>query len=160
MVIQFRTIPGSGDVTRIREIVVSTGFFYDHELSIAVELIEERLAKGEESGYFFIFAEINGTVAGYTCFGPIPETRSAFDLYWIVVHNDFRGQGLGKKLLEETYKYVREMGGTQIYAETSGREHYLPTRHFYLSSGYTHESTFKDFYDKADDKVVYVKWLN
>lgn len=159
MNISFRTVPISDDIQSIHDIVVSTGFFYDHEVAIAVELIEERLKTGEQSGYFFVFCEVDGITAGYSCFGPIPETRSAFDLYWIVTHNDFRGKGLGKKMLEETYQIVRKMGGTQIYAETSGRDHYIPTRHFYLSAGYTQEANFKDFYDKGDDKVVYVKWL-
>jgi ribosomal protein S18 acetylase RimI-like enzyme len=159
MAITFRTTPLASDVDRIKEIVLSTGFFYEHELEIAVELIRERLDQGEKSGYYFVFAEAEGVTAAYSCYGPIPETRTAFDLYWIVTHNDFRGQGIGKVLLDETYRHVTGMGGTQIYAETSGREHYAPTRHFYNSAGYTLESTFKDFYDKGDDKLVYVKWL-
>lgn len=159
MVIQYRSLPADADIARIREIVNSTGFFYDHEVEIAEELIRERVEKGEESGYYFVFAESGGITMAYSCFGPIPETRSAFDLYWIVTHADFRGKGIGKQLLEETYRYVRKMGGTQIYAETSGREQYAPTRHFYISAGYTLESTFRDFYDKGDDKLVYVKWL-
>jgi GNAT superfamily N-acetyltransferase len=146
-------------VERIREIVVSTGFFYDHEVEIAVELVEERLMQGEKSGYYFIFAEADGVTVGYSCYGPIASTRSAHDLYWIVVHTGFRGKGLGKLLLEETYTHARAMGCTQIYAETSGREHYIPTQQFYVSAGYTLESTNKDFYDKGDDKLVYVKWL-
>ena len=139
--------------------VVSTGFFYDHEVDVAVELIEERLHKGEKSGYFFVFAEVDGITAAYSCYGPISTTKSSHDLYWIVTHNDFRGKGIGKKLLDETYRHVRAMGGTQIYAETSGREHYAPTRQFYDSAGYTLESTLKDFYDKGDDKLTYVKRL-
>jgi ribosomal protein S18 acetylase RimI-like enzyme len=159
MNLQFRSEPQSSDVERIREIVVSTGFFYEHEIEIAVELIEERLKEGEKSGYFFVFAETEGRTVAYSCFGPIPETRSAFDLYWIVTDFNYRGKGIGKKLLDETYSIIRRMGGTQVYAETSGRDHYIPTRHFYDSAGYKLESVFKDFYDRGDDKVVYVKWL-
>lgn len=156
----FRTEPHRGDIARIREMVESTGFFYDHEVEIAVELIEERLQKGDKSGYYFVFAEVEGVTAAYSCYGPISTTKSSHDLYWIVTHNDFRGLGIGKKLLDETYRHVKAMGGTAVYAETSGREHYLPTQHFYHSAGYILEATLKDFYDKGDDKLIYVKRLD
>jgi ribosomal protein S18 acetylase RimI-like enzyme len=159
MNLTFRTNPKKEDIENIREIVKSTGFFYEHEVEIAVELIEERMHKGIKSGYHFIFAEVDGKTAGYSCYGHIATTKSNHDLYWIVTHNDFRGKGIGKKLLEETYKEVRAMGGTALYAETSGRDHYAPTRHFYNSNGYSLEATLKDFYDEGDDKLVYVKRL-
>ena len=60
MNLTFRTIPEKRDIKRIREIVVSTKFFYDHEVDVAVELIEERLGKGESTGYHFVFAEVDG----------------------------------------------------------------------------------------------------
>ncbi|HLE18127.1 MAG TPA: hypothetical protein VI728_07560, partial [Syntrophales bacterium] len=50
----------------IRAIVSSSGFFSCEEIDIAVELLEERIARGEASGYFFLFAEQGGRVAGYT----------------------------------------------------------------------------------------------
>ena len=160
MEIVFRTDPLPDDVKSIKEIVVSTGFFYEHEVGVAVELIEERLEKGTASGYYFVFAEVDGKTAAYSCFGHDEMTRSCFDLYWIVTHNDFRGMGIGKKILEETYSEARKLGCTMIIAETSGREHYKPTRAFYDSAGYTLEATIRDYYDKGDDKCIYVKRLD
>lgn len=159
MNLSFRTVPAHEDVARIREIVISTGFFHDHEIDVAVELIEERMQRGVNSGYLFIFAEVDGVTAGYSCYGHITTTRSSHDLYWIVTHNNFRGKGIGKKLLAETCKEVRKVGGTALYAETSGKEQYAPTRHFYNSTGFALEATLKDFYDRGDDKLVYVKRL-
>jgi GNAT superfamily N-acetyltransferase len=159
MNILFRTTPEKKDINRIREIVVSTKFFYDHEVDVAVELIEERLGKGESSGYNFVFAEVDGVTAAYSCYGLIPLTKSSFDLYWIVTHNDYRGKGIGKKLLEETYKQAREMGCTLIIAETSGLDHYAPTRRFYDNNKFTLEARLRDFYDKGDDKYIYFKKL-
>jgi GNAT superfamily N-acetyltransferase len=160
MNISFRTSPMTKDIGRIREIVVSTKFFYDHEVEVAVELIEERLSKGESTGYHFVFAEVNGLTAAYSCFGPIPMTRSSFDLYWIVTHNDYRGKGIGKKLLEETFSQAKKMGATLIIAETSGLEHYAPTRSFYDNNHFTLEARLRDFYDKGDDKYIYFKKLD
>jgi GNAT superfamily N-acetyltransferase len=156
----FRTTPRPEDIERIRDIVVSTKFFYDHEVDVAVELIEERLAEGEASGYHFVFAEADGLTVAYSCIGPIPMTKSSFDLYWIVTHADYRGQGIGRKLLEETYRQVRAMGGTQLIAETSSLDHYAPTRSFYDSNRFTLEARLRDFYDRGDDKYIYVKRLD
>jgi GNAT superfamily N-acetyltransferase len=160
MNLTFRTTPLQKDIERIREIVVSTGFFYDHETEVAVDLIKERLEKGESTGYNFVFAEADGVTAAYTCFGHDEMTKSCFDLYWIVTHSDFRGKGIGKLILEETYKVAKKQGCTMIIAETSGRDHYKPTRAFYDSAGYTLEAVIRDYYDKGDDKCIYVKRLD
>ncbi len=157
MNLTFRTTPEKKDIKRIREIVESTGFFYDFETDVAVELVEERLRDGESTGYHFVFAEVDGVTAAYSCFGHIEMTKSCFDLYWIVTHHDFRGKGVGKKLLDKTYEEARKMGCKIIIAETSGREHYAPTRAFYDSAGYTLEAIIKDYYDDGDDKLMYTK---
>ena len=102
MNLTFRTTPEKRDIRRVMEIVESTNFFYDHEVEVAVELVTERLSHGESTGYYFVFAELDGVTAAYSCFGPISMSKTSFDLYWIATHNDFRGKGIGKKLLEET----------------------------------------------------------
>ncbi|NMB72322.1 MAG: GNAT family N-acetyltransferase [Bacteroidales bacterium] len=147
------------DVENIRNIVESTGFFYPHEVKIAVELVEERLSKGPASGYEFLFAEVDGTTVGYSCFGLNPSTKKSFDLYWIATFKDLRGKGIGKFLLEETCRKVKEMGGTAIYAETSGRPLYKPTRMFYENNGFICEAVLRDFYDDGDDKLIFVRRL-
>jgi GNAT superfamily N-acetyltransferase len=159
MDLTFRTDPGEEDINSIRDIVKSTGFFYDHETDVAVELIEERLANGISSGYYFVFAEVDGKTVAYSCYGHDEMTRSCFELYWIVTHKDYRGKGIGKKLVDFTCSRARELGSTMIIAETSGREHYAPTRAFYDSTGFTLEATIRDYYDKGDDKYFYVKRL-
>ncbi len=157
MNIIFRTIPVESDINRVREIVESTGFFYDHETEIAVELVSERLAQGESSGYFFVFAETDGITVAYSCFGPIPMSLTSFDLYWIVTHNDFRGKGIGKKLLDETCREAGKMGCRIIIAETSGLPHYAPTRAFYENNKFIAEALLKDFYAMGDDKIFFTK---
>lgn len=159
MNISLRSGIGRQDIENVRHIVESTGFFYPHEVKIAVELVEERLSKGPESGYEFLFADVNGKTAGYSCFGLNPSTRKSYDLYWIATHQDFRGKGIGTYLLEETCNVIRAMGGTALYAETSGRPLYEPTRKFYEHNGFVCEATLKNFYDDDDDKLIYVRRL-
>jgi GNAT superfamily N-acetyltransferase len=157
MELKFRTTPVKKDITRIREIVGSSGFFYDFETDVAVELAEERLEEGESSGYHFVFAEVDGVPVAYSCFGHVEMTKSCFDLYWIATHHDFRGKGIGKKLLDETCRQAKKKGCTMMIAETSGREKYAPTRAFYDSAGFALEATIRDYYDKGDDKLIYIK---
>jgi GNAT superfamily N-acetyltransferase len=157
--IVFRETVKPEDVEHVREIVTSTGFFYDFEIPVAVELIEERLAEGQESGYFFLFVEVEGKTVSYSCYGPIAGTDAGYDLYWIVTHNDYRGLGIGKKLLDETHRVVKNRGGRYIIAETSSLEKYTPTRLFYEKNEYDKDAIIKDFYMINDDKVIYVKRL-
>ena len=155
--LQYRESPLAGDIEAIRRIVVSTKFFNDDELDIAVELIEERLNKGVKSGYCFLFAEINNKVVGYVCYGPIDGTSNSYDLYWIAVDNDYRSLGIGKELMVRTEKLIKKQGGRRVYVETSSREQYVPTRKFYLSCDYFIEAQLKDFYGPNDDKCMFVK---
>ena len=157
MNITFRTTPVKSDIKRVMDIVESTKFFYDHEVEIATELVAERLSHGESTGYYFVFADVDGVTAAYACFGPITMSTTCFDLYWIATHNDYRGKGIGKKLLEETCNQAKSMGCKILIAETSGLEHYAPTRAFYINNKFILEATLKDFYTDGDDKLFYTK---
>jgi ribosomal protein S18 acetylase RimI-like enzyme len=155
--ITWREEPLPTDINDIVDIVRSTGFFNDEELDVAAELVEERLSKGTASGYYFLFLELDKRVTGYSCFGPIPGTVNSFDLYWIAVHNESRGMGLGKIIMEKSEKEIAGMNGDRIYVETSSKDLYIPTRRFYERCGYRAEARLKDFYAPGDDKIIYVK---
>lgn len=157
--ITFRTNPRSEDIGNIRDIVASTGFFHDYEIPVAVELVEERLKKGESTGYFFVFAMDGEKTIAYACYGEIPCTSGSYDLYWIATHNDYRGKGIGRLLLAETEKEILKRGGRGIYVETSSQSKYLPTQKFYENNQYILEARIRDFYEPGDDKMLYVKRL-
>ena len=155
--LRYEVSPADRDA--VRELCESTGFFYPEETAVAVELVDERLAKGGASGYHFVLAERNGRLVGYTNYGLIACTQSSFDLYWIVVHESCRGQGLGRRLLAETERLIQQAGGTRVYIETSNRPLYQPTRVFYERCGYHEDAVLKDFYAPQDDKVIFVRGL-
>jgi GNAT superfamily N-acetyltransferase len=156
---RLRTAVNAADSQAVRDIVSSTGFFSPAETDVAVELIEDRLSRGDRSDYHFVFAEVEDRTAGYTCFGEIACTVGSYDLYWIVVHNQMRGGGLGRRLLAETERLIAARGGRRIYIETSSRAQYEPTRQFYLHCGYRIAALLEDFYAPGDGKVVFVKAL-
>ena len=157
--VSFRTEVRPGDAEIVRDIIVSTKFFYDFEVPVAVELVEDRLELGEKSDYHFLFADVDDRTVSYACFGPVAATDGSFDLYWIATHNDFRGKGIGRLVIEEVHQIVRQMGGRILIAETSSLEKYAPTRHFYDRTGYTKEAEIADFYKEGDGKVFFVKRL-
>jgi len=150
------------DASAVGTLVRETGFFSEEEQLVAVELVDETLLRGSASGYEFVFTDDTaspGKLLGYACFGPIPATRSSYDLYWIAVAPSQQGKGLGRKLLREAERIALESGATQMFLDTSGRAQYIPTRSFYEHSGYQVTATLKDFYAPGDDKVIYSKRL-
>ena len=157
--IVMRQVPVAEDPRRIGKMVAETGFFRPDEVDVAVELIEERLAKGEDSGYHFWFMENQADLAGYVCFGPTPCTVGSFDLYWIVVAKSSQGLGLGGRLTRLAEETAKEMRGRKMYVETSGKDLYAPTRGFYEKMGYKEAAVLRDFYDTGDDKIIYAKDL-
>ncbi len=148
------------DPERIRRLVDITGFFNPAEIAIAGELVEERLAKGAVSGYYFVMAEHYGRLAAYACYGPTAGTVNSFDIYWIAVHPDFQRRGMGRRLLRETERLIHKAGGRRLYVDTSQRAQYTGTRIFYENNGYQLEAMLKDFYAPGDGKAIYCKVLN
>lgn len=148
------------DADTVHRIVISSGFFSAAEADIAVELVQERLARGESlSGYAFWFAEDATGVVGYTCFGPIPGTLYSYDLYWIAVQQTLRARGIGRQLLQRTEETIAQRSGQRIYVETSSRPLYAPTHAFYQSHAYRQQAFLSDYYAPGDAKIIYMKSL-
>lgn len=170
--LRLREGPEADDPQRVRKVVESSGFFSPAEILIAVELVEERLQRGAQSSYRFIFAEmppescgvlpyfpsaLAGSLLGYSCYGEIPCTTGSYDLYWIVIEKSCQGYGLGSYLLRQTESRISEAGGRAIYAETSARPQYEPTRRFYSANGYHAAAELPDFYAPGDAKLIFTK---
>ena len=149
----FRDTVKVEDIITVQELVQSSGFFYDFEIPIAVELVEEALNGNKD--YKFIFADVDGDTVAYACYGESSGSIGGYDLYWIV--SGVRNLGIGTILINQTHEKVQNEGGRFIIAETSSTEKYESTRNFYIKNGYIKEATIKDFYTIGDDKVFYIK---
>lgn len=156
--IAWRELPTHGDGEAIARLCRRTGFFRSDEIEIAESLLQETLELGAQSGYSFVFAEQQGEVVGYCCYGLIPCTVSSFDLYWIVVDPALQ-EGVGRRLLELAERRVGERGGRRVYIETSARPQYASTQQFYLRCGYREEARLEHFYAEGDDKLIYCRVL-
>jgi ribosomal protein S18 acetylase RimI-like enzyme len=154
---QLRDTLTDRDREAVRALITRTGFFRAEEIDVAIELIDERQARGAASRYEFLFAEAEGALIGYACYGPIACTVGSYDLYWIAVDPGFQRHGIGRRLLSGVESLVAKAGGRRIYIDTSGQEKYAPTRAFYERSGYQLAARLADFYAPGDDRVIYVK---
>jgi D-alanine-D-alanine ligase len=154
--VAFRRTLLPADERAIGALCGASGFFSTDELGIAEELVREALGRGEASGYRFVLAEQpHGLLLGYACFGPVPASVGAWDLYWIVVHPRAQGAGLGRQLVAKARAAAAREGGRLLYAETSGRALYAPTRRFYAAAGFSLRAVLPDFYAEGDAKQIW-----
>ena len=143
----------ASDRAPLETILRATNVFAEHEVDIALELIDA----DTKLGYQFIVAERAGKVAGYVCFGATPCTVGTWDLYWIAVDPRLHGAGVGRALMHATEDAIRARDGRLIVIETASKPSYDATRAFYVKYGAVEAARVKDFYAPGDDKVVYGK---
>lgn len=147
------------DIDQFRVVLESSGYFYDYEIEVALDLASDCCQLVEGSEYRFLIAEDADGIAAFTCFGLVLCTVSTYDIYWIAVHERLRGKGVGSKLMARTEQLIRAARGTRVYVETAGRLQYEPTRNFYKKIGYTPVANLPDYYAPGDDKVILCKVL-
>ena len=157
-----------GHRSRIREILDATTVFRDDEVAVALELFDETFAAGPPrapydpgdgvANYEFVGSfSRDGQLVGYVCYGATPGTDRVYDLYWIAMHPKFQGEGGGSQLLDEVERRLRQRETRLLVVETSSRDDYSPTRHFYETRGYRSAARLADYYAPGDDRVIYTK---
>jgi ribosomal protein S18 acetylase RimI-like enzyme len=157
---EYRSELVESDITLVTQVTRETGFFSPEELDIAQELVTLNVTQGaEKSGYFFLIQDEPDGIVGYACYGPIPGTQTSFDLYWIVVSPKVQGQGVGRALVRAVERHVVAKGGRRLYADTSSRSQYAPTRAFYERAGFEQAAYLEHFYSEGDGKVIFVRKL-
>lgn len=146
----------STDRDALEGVLRSDTTFVDAEIAVALELIDEALAK-PDGDYWIRVAVVDGEVGGYICYGPTPMTRSTYDLYWIVSHARARGRGVARALVEAMEADLLGRGVSGIRVETSVKESHGPARKLYDRLAYPELARFADFYAPGDDLIVYYK---
>jgi ribosomal protein S18 acetylase RimI-like enzyme len=150
------------DRARVAELLVSTAVFSPDEIEVALQLFDATV-EGEGSAgaddaqvpdYEFTGAFDGERLLGYACIGPTPATEGTFDLYWLAVDPAVQGKGIGRTLVQDVERQLRERGARMLLVETSSRPDYSNTRAFYARCGYTEAARIKDFYAPADDRIM------
>ena len=157
--LSFRYKLNAQDPETIRKISASTGFFDATDVKISVNLANSVLSEQEKSNQSqdigFLLAEYNGKTVSYACFGKIEESRATYELFLFSTLNEYRGQGIGRKMIQKLLETIKDLGGTKLFIKTDGTEQYAPTRRFYESCGFTLEAVLKEYYNDKDDCYIY-----
>jgi ribosomal protein S18 acetylase RimI-like enzyme len=147
------------EVDQIMAVAREVQIFTTEEVDTIKELLDEYIAKGDASQYYFLSCRSEGQVVGFACYGPRPLTRGTFDLYWIGTSSGAQRRGVGAALIAQVERNVRAIDGRLLVVETSSSQEYEPARHFYESHGYRRQAIVEDFYDEGDHLVLYSKRL-
>lgn len=145
------------DREAIAGILQSVGVFRPDEVAVALALVDETLNPGPGTDYRWIVAARDGPVEGFACFGAIPLTEGAFDLYWIAVDPRAWGRRVAVQIDQAVTADVRRAGGRWLVAETSGTPPYRAAHRFYQKQGYALLARLPDFYRAGDDKLIFGK---
>ncbi|WP_187170400.1 GNAT family N-acetyltransferase [Salidesulfovibrio onnuriiensis] len=152
---------GPGDVHYVLDMTSEAGVFGSDELTTAEELAWECAFQGAEGSNCIIQARVDDNGAdrpvGFICFGRIPRWDGNWELYFIVVDENYRGQGVGTALLLEMEDRVRAAEGQSIYLETGCGNAFEGARAFYEMNDFSIESRFCKQFIPEEGNVAYCK---
>jgi ribosomal-protein-alanine N-acetyltransferase len=98
---------------------------------------------------FVLVAESDGEIAGYSVFYLTPPESELPD---IVVDEKYRGRGLGRLLLEESIKILKDKEIDSIFLEV--RESNMPARTLYEHIGFEQIGKRKYFYSNPIEDAI------
>jgi ribosomal protein S18 acetylase RimI-like enzyme len=145
---------------RLHQILCATGVFRDDEITVALEVMDACFAVPDGDYAALGAFTRSGELVGYVCYGPTPCTLGTWDLYWIAVHPQAQGMGVGTRLLEEVDRRLALRDARLVVIETSSLPRYAPTRAFYQQRGYQVVARVPDFYAQGDDRVIFAKRIH
>ena len=102
--------------------------------------LQDGIPDAPQKRYQFV-AEVNGTVIGFV--SGLTNYKKWFYLSDMWVHEDFRRQGLGTRLLKMLEDKIMAVGVEHIYTWTTGSIN----QSFYEKQDYLVFTVFEDFYD-------------
>lgn len=144
----------------IEAIIRTNENFTDEEKYCAAELLDFYLRDTNRGEYLFICAADEADKPlGYVCYGKIPFTDGAYDVYWIAIDPLCQGKKVGKMIMNHLENILTRENARMIIAETSSQPKYDKARLFYERLGFVEAARIKDFYRVGDDKIVYIKQL-
>jgi len=154
----------SNDRAPLHALLAQVKLFEPHEVRVAEELIEARLAGSTD--YLIYIAEeeteadrVGARLLGFVCHGHNPVTDAVHDIYWIVVDPSAQRRGVGRALLGDAENRVRELAGRAIRIETSSLPQYRAAQGLYEACGYSRVAEIADFYKPGDAMRTYMKFL-
>jgi ribosomal protein S18 acetylase RimI-like enzyme len=90
--------------------------------------------------------------------GPEKMTEGCFNALLLAVAPNCQREGHGRDLMIYLADHLQSNSIARILlVETSGNDEYAGTRHFYTAIGYKQVAMIPEFYQKGEDKIIYLK---
>ncbi|MCL2748827.1 MAG: GNAT family N-acetyltransferase [Alphaproteobacteria bacterium] len=124
------------DLETVQRLQANAGLFLTADGKSVFSLQE--LQVYSEQGYLLV-AELNGIVVGYNLGERLLD--GGVMLWQCAVEDKYRGQGIGKKLLEEFEIFVKKNGASWIFAYSELNE---ATLGFYKKNGFIFGKDYKE----------------
>ncbi len=152
----------SADRDALVGLLARTDVFNADECAVALELIDDAIAKPDDPMGYRVLVAIDSSgkgedLLGYVCFGRTPMTETTVDFYWAAVDPDARKRGVGRFLHDAILAACRAEGLQRIRIETSSQDSYGGTLSFHHALGYETVSVVKDFYKTGDDLIMLLR---
>ena len=145
---------GAADVPAIKDVIDATGLFP----SAMLDAMMAEYFSNAASDDCWLTADDGGPVAVVYC-APERMTDGTWNVLLIAVHPDRQGQGIGEALMTAVETMLAARGQRVLLVETSGLPEFERTRAFYRRLGYEQEARIRDFYQAAEDKIIFRKAL-
>ncbi|NEO98816.1 MAG: GNAT family N-acetyltransferase [Symploca sp. SIO2E9] len=146
------------DKEALMAIADAIGLFTAQELQELGSMLAQYFDGNLGSEHFWITYDNDGLV-GVAYYAPEPYANGTWNLYFIAVHPDYQGKGIGTKLLHYVEQTLTARGERLLLVETSGLPNFEHTRAFYRKHGYDEEARIREFYRAGDDKIIFRKAL-
>ena len=114
----FRNTLRENDPEIIAHIASSTGFFDDRDVQHNADIARHLLLQ-KDCEHRFLFAEYNGKTVAYACFEELPDAKAGtYELYWLSTLNEYRGLGIGRKLVDYLIATLKNYDAERLYVKT------------------------------------------
>jgi ribosomal protein S18 acetylase RimI-like enzyme len=147
------------DGSAIRDIILCSGNFGTTDADCVEGMFAETwkaLAQDPDADtYHWLVCRHNQRVAGFACFGTESLTHNTWDLFWVCVRPENRGQGIGQKLLQTALAQAASKGARLMVIYTSSTAHYAAARALYESQSFARTAVVPDYYADGDDLFIY-----
>lgn len=146
------------DQKALMAIAEAINLFSSQELSELGGMLAEYFNSDFDNDHFWLTYDDDKPVGVAYC-APEQYADKTWNLYFIAVHPDRQGEGIGGKLLSYIEQKLAERGDRLLLVETSGLPNFERTRAFYRKHGYDEEARIREFYKAGDDKIIFRKAL-
>lgn len=100
---------------------------------------------------YFLVAEYKGVLVGYVASCLEGEE---LHVHSIAVVEQFRGKGIGRRLMEETLRLARERGARRVRLEVKTTN--VPAILLYEKLGFERKALLKNYYADGSDAYLYI----